>query len=290
VPTDDQPTTPPTDQGTAQAARVVAVVLTYRRTDLLRRSVDAVVGQTRPPDLVLVVDNDRLAGQVLSPLAAAGGGPPVEVFETGENLGPAGGYEVGLREALDRGATKVWTVDDDLVPERDCLERLLEASQGPDVLIPLQRKPGFVKGHPPSWNGTLFDAAVVLSLKLPRGDLFFWAEDTEFYQRIRKAGFAITPVPGAAVFHVNPEDRRRGSARDWRLYYEVRNGLYVRLVLRPRTAKGTWRAWRSAIGKLGAIVVLEPHKARSMRLWWRGYRDYRRRRLGKVVAPETWPG
>jgi rhamnopyranosyl-N-acetylglucosaminyl-diphospho-decaprenol beta-1,3/1,4-galactofuranosyltransferase len=269
-------------------SRVIAVVLTYRRTDLLRRSVEAVLGQTRPPDAVLVIDNDRLARGVLR----GNGADPdrVEVVETGENLGPAGGYELGFREALERGAAKVWTVDDDLVPEPECLERLLAASTGQDVLIPLQRKPDFVKGHPPSWNGALFDAAVVRAVGLPRGDLFFWAEDTEYYQRIRRGGFPIRAVRDAAVLHVNPEDRSRGSARDWRLYYEVRNGLYVRLALRPRTAKGTWRAWRSALGKLGAIVLLEPHKRRSIGLWWRGYRDYRRGRLGKVVAPENWPG
>ncbi len=262
---------------------VAAVVVTYRRTDLLRGSVDAVLAQTRPPDFVLVVDNDHMAKEVVA-------GEPVEVFETGENLGPAGGYEVGFREALDRGAAKVWTIDDDVVPEPDCLQRLLDASDGRDVLIPLQRKPGFVRGHPPSWNGALFDAGVVRAVGLPRGDLFFWAEDTEFYQRIRWAGFPIRPVPGASVLHLNPEDRTRGTGRDWRLYYEVRNGLYVRLVLRPRTAKGTWRAWRAALGKLGAIVVLEPHKVQSIGLWWRGYRDYRRRRLGKVIAPEDWSG
>ncbi|HEY7280039.1 MAG TPA: glycosyltransferase [Actinomycetota bacterium] len=267
----------------ARSPRVVAVVVTYRRTDLLRSSVDAVLAQTRPPDLVLVVDNDHLATEVV-------GDRPVEVLETGGNLGPAGGYERGFAEALDRGADKVWTIDDDVVPEPDCLERLLAASDGADVLIPLQRKPEFVRGHPPSWNGALFDAGVVRTVGLPRGDLFFWAEDTEFYQRIRWAGVPIRPVPSAAVFHANPEDRARGSGRDWRLYYEIRNGLYVRLVLRPRTAKGTWRAWRAALGKLGAIVVLEPHKRRSLGLWWRGFRDYRRRRLGKVVAPEDWTG
>ena len=284
----------PSDEGRSAASgdpRVVAVVVTYRRTDLLRSSVDAVLGQTRPPDAVLVVDNDHMAAGVLAEVGEAGTTPaPVEVFETGSNLGPAGGYEVGFREAISRGADKVWTVDDDLVPEPDCLERLLAASEGRDVLIPLQRKPEFVKGHPPSWNGTLFDAGVVEAVGLPRGDLFFWAEDSEFYQRIRWAGIPIRPVRDAVVFHVNPLDRARGSARDWRLYYEIRNGLYVRLVLRPRTAKGTWRAWRSAFGKLGAIVFLEPHKRRSIGLWWRGYRDYRKRRLGKVVAPEDWTG
>jgi rhamnopyranosyl-N-acetylglucosaminyl-diphospho-decaprenol beta-1,3/1,4-galactofuranosyltransferase len=262
---------------------VVAIVCTFRRTDLLREAVEAVLGQTRLPDQVIVIDNDHMARGVLPDR------PGLDVVETGTNLGPAGGYELGFRLALERGAGKVWTVDDDLAPDRECLERLLRASTGADVVVPLQRKPGSVKGHPPSWNGALFDAEVVRAAGFPRGDLFFWAEDTEFYQRIRWAGFPIRPVPDATVFHANPEDRRRGSARDWRLYYEVRNGLYVRLKLRPPTAKGTWRAWRGAVGKLGAIVVLEPHKRRSLGLWWRGVRDYRRGRLGKAVAPEDWP-
>src|SRR5215210_5967186 len=103
--------------------RVVAVVLTYRRTDLLRRSVEAVTGQTRPPDAVLVVDNDRMAKEGLRDSGAAA--DRLEIIETGENLGPAGGYEVGFREALGRGADKVWTVDDDVVPEPTCLERML---------------------------------------------------------------------------------------------------------------------------------------------------------------------
>jgi GT2 family glycosyltransferase len=268
----------------AEEPFVVAVVLTYRRTGLLRQSVAAVREQTRPPDLVLVVDNDRMARQVLEPASG------LDIVETGENVGPAGGYARGFRLALERGADKVWTVDDDLVADADCLERLLVASHGADVIVPLQRKPGLVKGHPPSWNGTLFDVEVVRRVGLPRADLFFWAEDTEFFSRVRAAGIPVRPVPGAGVFHVNPEDRSRGSARDWRLYDEIRNGLYVRLRLRPRSAKQTWRAWRGALGKLGAIVLLEPEKRRSLNLWWRGVRDFQKGRLGKVVAPEDWSG
>ena len=264
--------------------RVVAVVVTYRRTDLLARCVEAVRAQSRPPDLVLVVDNDHLARFAVHP----DGG--LEIVETGDNLGPAGGYELGFALALDRGAAWIWTVDDDVVPEQNCLERLLSEAAGEDVLIPLQRKPGRVRGHPPSWNGVLFDAAVVRAVGFPRGDLFFWAEDTEYFSRVRGAGFAVRPVRSAVVMHVNPEDRARGSARDWRLYYEVRNGLYVRLRLRRLTRKGAWRAARAAFGKLAAILLLEPGKLRSLRLWAMGVRDFLRGRLGKVVRPEDWDG
>src|SRR5205823_8810129 len=164
---------------------VVAVVCTFRRTDLLREAVGAVLGQTRRPDRVLVIDNDHLAREAMADLSA---GSVLDVIETGTNLGPAGGYELGFRLALERGADKVWTVDDDLVPDPKCLERLVAASSGADVVVPLQRKPDSVKGHPPSWNGALFDKEVVAKAGFPRGDLFFWAEDTEFYQRIRWAG------------------------------------------------------------------------------------------------------
>jgi GT2 family glycosyltransferase len=267
----------------AETPKVVAVIVTYRRDELLRACVEAVAGQSRPPDAILVVDNDHLAKTVV------GERPGLDVVETGDNLGPAGGYELGFALALERGADAVWTVDDDVRPDPACLERLLKARPQGDVLVPLQRKPDRVRGHPPSWNGVLFAADAIRSVGYPRGDLFFWAEDTEYFSRLRAAGHRVRPVPEAVVFHANPEDRPRGSARDWRLYYEVRNGLYVRLKLRPRTAKGTWRAWRGAVGKLGAIVVLEPYKRRSLGLWWRGVRDYRRGRLGKVVAPEDWP-
>jgi GT2 family glycosyltransferase len=270
-------------------SRIVAVVVTYRRTDLLIRCVDAVLAQTRPPEAVVVVDNGGIAREAL------GDRDGVEIVDPGQNLGPAGGYEMGFREALGRAADKVWTVDDDVVPDPDCLERLEAASSGADVCIPLQRKPsgehGGVDrehGHPPSWNGVLFDAEVIRAVGTPRGELFFWAEDTEFHQRIRWAGFPIRPVRVAGVLHLNPGARERGGGRDWQLYYEVRNGLYVRLRLRPFSLKQWRRAWGAALGKLGAIVLLEPRKGRSLRLWWMGWRDYRRGRLGKVVDPETW--
>ncbi|MGH3118779.1 MAG: glycosyltransferase, partial [Gaiellales bacterium] len=199
---------------------MVAVILTYRRTELLQRCVDAVLGQTRPPDSILVVDNDRLARTVIADR------PGAEVVETGQNHGPAGAYHFGFQMALERGADRIWTVDDDLEPGADCLEVLLSASTGADVVVPLQLKRTKVQGHPPSWNGALFGAEVVRAVGLPRQEFFFWAEDTEYFLRIKMAGFPVRKVSDATVMHWNPEDRFRGRRRDWRLYYEVRNGLY----------------------------------------------------------------
>jgi GT2 family glycosyltransferase len=186
------------------------------------------------------------------------------------------------------GAAKVWTIDDDDVPDPTCLERLLAASQGVDVVFPLQRKPQKVQGFPPSWNGPLIDAGAIRAVGVPRADLFFWAEDTEFFYRVRMAGIPIRQAPDATLFHANPEDRPRGSGRDWRLYYEVRNLLWFRIRVRKGTPRQLWRAARALFGKLGAILLLEPGKGASLRLWWLGVRDFALNRMGRRIDPQTW--
>ena len=263
-------------------ARVVAVVVTYRRDEPLLRCVDAIAGQTLRPEHTIVIDNGGLAREVLG-----GDLPGVTVIEPGENLGPAGGYALGFIEALAAGADAIWAVDDDVVPAPECLERLESArADGAEIAVPLQRKPGGIRGFPPSWNGPLFDAAVVREVGVPRADLFFWAEDTEYVARLRANGHRRTHVREAEVLHLNPRARRRGQQRDWQLYYEVRNTLEYRLRIRRRTAKGVARAVGGVLGKLASILLLEPGKGPSLRMWWSGIRDFRRGRLGRVVEPD----
>jgi rhamnopyranosyl-N-acetylglucosaminyl-diphospho-decaprenol beta-1,3/1,4-galactofuranosyltransferase len=265
--------------------RVVAVIVTYRRVDLLRACVDSVIGQTRPPDEILVIDNGGIAAEVLAGRPEVGG--LVSIVEPGENLGPAGGYALGFERALTLGATKIWTVDDDCEPAPDCLSLLLAAESGRDVVVPLQLKPAGPRGYPPSWNGPLFDAEAVRRIGSPRADLFFWAEDTEFVTRLRAAGVQRIHVPEAIVVHRNPAARRRGDRRDWQLYYEIRNTLEYRLRVR-RTAKGIARALVAIGGTALSILAFEPAKAESLSLWWRGISDFRKRRFGRRVDPARW--
>lgn len=261
---------------------VVAVVLTYRRHRLLQGTVAAIQAQSRPPDRVLVIDNDQEAVEALE------GFEDVEILTTGENLGPAGGYAVGFEAALARGADKIWVVDDDTTPEPTCLAHLLTASEGVDTIVPFQRKPGFDQGHPPSWNGPLLDARAVREVGFPRTELFFWAEDTEYFLRLRQAGIPLIRSREAVVLHHNPEDRRRGSRRDWRLYYEVRNALWYRLRAQPLTLHRLWRSAVLAGRPLLSILLLEPSKLPSLRLWGQAVTDVARNRLGRRVDPATW--
>lgn len=102
--------------------RVVAVVVTHRRLEQLRASLEVVCGQTRPIDHLVVIDNAD--EQAVRELVEA---QPVEATYIGSkhNLGGAGGFALGMLHALATGADLVWCADDDGRPE------------GPEVLATL---------------------------------------------------------------------------------------------------------------------------------------------------------
>lgn len=109
-------------QGAPDKRRVVAVVVTHKRRELLKASLDVVCGQTRPVDHLVVVDNaDESAVRELVEAQ------PVEATYIGSkhNLGGAGGFALGMLHALATGADLVWCADDDGRPE------------GPEVLATL---------------------------------------------------------------------------------------------------------------------------------------------------------
>lgn len=111
----------------AEAAEAVAaVVVTHDRLDSLAASLEAVVGQSRPPRWLLVVDNAH-DPRVRALVESLDGESGVAAHYLGSrtNLGGAGGFAHGMLHALALGADWVWCADDDGRPE------------GPEVLAEL---------------------------------------------------------------------------------------------------------------------------------------------------------
>jgi len=115
--------------------RVCAVVVTFNREALLRRCLNALLDQARPPDTILVVDNASTDGTGEF-LATAF--PEVCAVRLAKNIGGAGGFAEGLAWALARGFDWTWLMDDDVTPDRHCLGELLEVAlaSGKRVLAP----------------------------------------------------------------------------------------------------------------------------------------------------------
>jgi len=240
---------------TPAPARVVAVVVSHQRRELLGRCLEAVAAQTRACDAVVVVDNASTDG---APDLVRQRFAGVDLVELGRNTGGAGGFAAGMARALQRhDADLLWLMDDDTVPRPDALAELLacrEGHPGRPVLVasrvlwsdgtehPMntpRRRPGAsaqeiadaelvdaVPVRSASFVSLLVDAAATRRAGLPLADFFLWNDDFEFTTRLLRNGAGLASRR-STVDHLSA---RRGASDDdpgERFYFEVRNKLWT---------------------------------------------------------------
>lgn len=236
--------------------RVVAVVVTWRRLELLREALPAVLGQSRAPDAVVVVDN--ASGDGTAQVVAAEH-PGVDLLELRRNTGGAGGFTAGLQRALERhDADLVWLLDDDTVPTPDALASLVDAwsrcpGQAPGLVAsrvvwhdgrdhpmntprraPLARRRaaesaaavGCLPVRSASFVSVLVDAAGVRAVGLPVADYFLWNDDFEFTTRLLRDRLGLL-CPGSVVEHRTRTFGASDADPGPRFYYEVRNKVWL---------------------------------------------------------------
>lgn len=216
-------------------ARVVAVVVTYNRVDLLPRCLQALAAQTYPLQEIVVVDNastDATAAVLREQFAEQ-----VTVLRMAHNSGGAGGFHTGIARALDNGADWMWLMDDDGYPASDTLARLLDRSGELDILNPLVCVPenaevlafglrlagdvtqdatkvrasagagGIVLDEINPFNGTLVRSDTVRQHGNIKPEMFIWGDEVEFVLRVLKKGARVGTVTTAHFNH--PANRRR---------------------------------------------------------------------------------
>lgn len=105
--------------------RVLVVVLNWNGIDDTEECLDALAGQTHPAD-VLVVDNGSSLDDVRRLRARAATGA-IRLRLEPENLGFAGGVNVGIRLAQHDGYDAVALLNNDALPEPGWLEALVAA-------------------------------------------------------------------------------------------------------------------------------------------------------------------
>ena len=112
--------------------RLAAVVLNYRTPDQTSLAVRALDASRRAVDDLLVVDNGSGDGSAGALRRAC---PRAAVIASETNLGFAGGANLGVRAALDRGADLVLLVNSDTIVPPDTIEVLEAAFDDPAVGI-----------------------------------------------------------------------------------------------------------------------------------------------------------
>ncbi len=209
---------------------VCAVVVTHRRPDELTKSLDALTTQSRALDHIVVVDNDH--DERVRDLVA---GQPVPTTYLGSrrNLGGAGGFALGMLQALAQGADWIWLADDDGRPQdRNVLATLLACADrhrlaevspmvcnldDPDRLaFPLRRglvwrrlaselrtegARDLLPGIASLFNGALFRAATVEAVGVPDLRLFVRGDEVELHRRLVRSGLPFGTCLDAIYLH-----------------------------------------------------------------------------------------
>lgn len=100
--------------------RVLAHIHTFNDADIIDRTIEAILRQTRPVDGIVVVDNASTDDTLDRPSVKH-----ATVLRHTENRGTSGTVYSGLRFALEHDYDWVWVFDADSMPAPDALEKLL---------------------------------------------------------------------------------------------------------------------------------------------------------------------
>ena len=91
--------------------KITAVVVTYCRLELVKKTISALRNQLYKLDSIIVVDNNSTDG---TSEWLDSQNDLVVIHQ--ENIGGSGGFYRGIKEAYDRGADWIWCMDDDVYP------------------------------------------------------------------------------------------------------------------------------------------------------------------------------
>ena len=96
-----------------------AVVVTYNRCEMLRQNIECLLNQKDAVCDIYVIDN--ASTDPTRETVESFTDERVHYFNTGANLGGAGGFEWGVRQAVRDGYKYVWLMDDDTLPSDTAL-------------------------------------------------------------------------------------------------------------------------------------------------------------------------
>lgn len=237
---------------------VCAVVVTYNRSEKLRKVLDAIEKQETKPSSIVVVDNAS-TDDTAAVLAGYHGSIPFEVLSLHENTGGAGGFYLGMRRGYQLQADFLWVMDDDAYPQPDALGNLLsgltEAEAGLGRSIPFACSVvNYIDGNicemnnpVPTWDwgrllakgidavlvsrcsfvSVLIPRWVVTDFGLPRKEYFIWFDDAEYTSRITKEAPGIQVLNSVVVHDMGKNEgvsfERIDDANAWKFAYGIRN-------------------------------------------------------------------
>ncbi len=265
---------------------VYIVVVNWNGWQHTVRCLDSLCRLDYPNFRVIVVDNGSTDG---SPERIRVAHAEIELIEAGKNLGFGGGANIGIRNALDRGADYVWVLNNDIEVEQATLSSLVSVARsrpgigivGAAVWQPAnERSEAIMAPEAFVWSGeyrefsgcpeptpgcpepthpvddvagssALMDGAMLREIGPFEDRFFHYWDDVEICARARAAGWSVEHACEVRIWHlVGATVPTMGAQAQ---YYYTRNWLlYSRWAGRGGLLAIFRRAPRMTLGRIFA--------------------------------------
>lgn len=241
--------------------KCVDIVVTYNRIDFLKENINSLQNQTYIKHDIMIIDNASTDGT--SEWIKKIKDSRVKYFNTGENLGGAGGFAFGIKKAFEIGYEYAWIMDDDSIPEKFALESLIKKAKILDnkfsfiaSLVYWTDRKIFPMNFPSikykknyqknidlistkkiieidscSFVGCFINLKCAIQTALPISEFFIYGDDIEYTTRLEKILPAYLDID-SIIIHKAPTNKGAeifsvSADRIHRFYLQSRNGMYI---------------------------------------------------------------
>lgn len=259
--------------------KICVVMVTFNRKEYLKKLLNSFSKQTIKISNILIVDNHSNDGtddflfnngfikekKECKLLNTKKDSVNYLYYRTKENLGGAGGFNQAFKIVKKFDFDYIWVMDDDVLPENNCLEMLLKYQTDDTMItIPNRTKNGFIDVITTNINlsnpfkifmkkktsilatsisdnetvdicdmpfeGPLINVELIKKVGLPDSKYFLQFDDTDYATRALKytnIKFVVNAILEKQI--IVPLDRDKEKLMNWKDYYAYRNDiLYCR--------------------------------------------------------------
>lgn len=232
----------------------VAVITTFNRKEKLKTAIECLKNQIFKPKRIIVIDNASTDGT--NKLMNDYTDDKMLVYcKLPQNLGGAGGFYYGIKEAQKYAPDYIAISDDDAWYHEDYFYNIkINSDKREDIKAfigvaedPMSKKKvqqgGVITNkvtldeisevgsdnlcNSITFCGFVFKSELIKKVGLPRKDFFIWLDDREYGLRISKVS-KILVVQDAILTHPIEKRSKEDLVSSWKNYYGFRNGIILR--------------------------------------------------------------
>lgn len=290
-----------------------AVIVTFNRKKSLKKSINSILNQSIKPNNIVLIDNNSTDG-TYEYIKEYLNNQKIHYLKLKENLGGAGGFYFGVKEAMKYEDDLIAVADDDAYYDMNYFKNIItaaienpqdgafcgkildkrgiQADQAKFLSNPKRlRLKGAVEGDYKkdfycdvfSFLGAVYRRSTIEKVGFPQKDFFIWFDDAEYSVRCYQAGIKYHCVTNAVINH---DIKEASQTPLWKEFYGFRNEIYSIKEL----GNAKFYPIFMLLKKYGAVTLRKNYKGKRVKAFkiiTQAFIDGKKGKLGKRYDPAT---